>query len=409
MKRTSLALLVFCVCYLNSFAQETQVVDSTATENSSNNILAIATDTIAKDVAHTFQFSKVFETSLTTNDDKVVGGSAASYTLGNTAHSLSANYAISGDKMELDSWMFNAGIVIKGDNNGFLFYKRDTWSNTLTFRLGADRLLKSWSYTNKATQTLDEVVKDELTKTADSTLVLSTNNTESEAFLEPIKDTTAIKPPIKITNHFAALWVNATAHFGYTTFGIDNDAILKDSNQDAYTGVFKPAISASLYFYKYGSKATQFAQFRAGFTWGNTFDSPLYNDMNFQLMQSQQGFDLYNENGHYVQPYSDLKKKITYVDLGLQYTNFCFFDAVLGLTASTNFNFPVNNNITGSYKPNYSALAGVAIKINHLNSWTAATISLTGGVEDTMYSEIAFDGFVAKLGIAVPFSIFKKR
>ncbi len=408
MKRTSLALLVCSVCSLPIFAQETQAVDSTATKTTAPEVFTPTTDTIVKDGTDNFEFSKVFKTALTTNADKIWGGRAASYTLGNVAHNLSANYAIYGEKKSLDAWIFNVGIGVKGGNNGFLFYKRDTWSNTLTFRLGADRLLKSWSYTNKVSQTLDEVVKEELTKTADSTSVLSTNKTKSEAFLEAVEETTVSKPTAKVTNHFAALWLNATAHLGYTTFGIDNDAILKDSNQDKYTGVFKPAISASLNFYKYGSKATQFAQFTAGFTWGNTFDSPVYNDVNFQLVQSQNGYDLYDENNHYIQPYSDLKEKITYVDLGLQYTNFCFFDAVMGLTANTNFNFPVNNNITGSYKPNYSALAGLALKINHLNSWTAATISITGGVENRMYSQIAFDGFVAKLGLAVPIEIFKK-
>ncbi|SFU52841.1 hypothetical protein SAMN05216480_10651 [Pustulibacterium marinum] len=369
---------------------------------------------IFTDASFAAQFPKVFQTSLLNPDATVFGGKAASYAIDKRSHAMSINYNVPSKDSQ---WLFNVGFNLKGTTNGYALYKRDTWYNVLNLSFGADHVLKTWGSkgsgdTEKTVQTQKSrkaIVHQELEKLKNQTYLAQqklTDSTSIDTYTNAVLNSFDSKLPAG--KMYGAMWLNLTANAGLTTFGIAGTANIDETIQDKYKAMFRPSVTASLNYFKRTAKVTKYAKIYGGFTWGNIFDSPIYSDMNMKVVSSTFGYQVLDANNRRITAYEDIKDKITYIDAGISYANFFACKQALGLSLNAAANFPVNNNSAGSYSPNYSVLAGPIIKMTGKNDWTAATLSITGGIEKRLYSQVAFNDAVLKIGLAVPLELFTK-
>lgn len=118
-------------------------------------------------------------------------------------------------------------------------------------------------------------------------------------------------------------------------------------------------------------------------------------------------YTLNNDNNQFVNYYSELKHPVFNMDLGGYVGWLPFFKRTLGFNASLNFNFPIKG-VKVNYKPNYSLLGGLFLRVVSENKWTSATFTINGGFENTYHDINAWDNFVLKASVGVPFTIFEK-
>ncbi|WP_417356928.1 hypothetical protein [Flavobacterium sp.] len=212
---------------------------------------------------------------------------------------------------------------------------------------------------------------------------------------------------------YSVWWVNANANISNNTFKMSNDSIIDSSIQEKYGNLMKLSFEGSLNYNRNGSRLLMFAKAYGKFNRGSFLDAPNLKDTKLTIVQDASNpndvhYNIQDEEGNVIQRYENIRDAKYNVDLGTYLTTFFMFDKTLGLTGKANFNFPSGSNLEMNYKPNYSATVGAAFRVAS-KEWSKATFTINAGFENVLYDVNAFDFFMVKASIGLPFSIFEKK
>ncbi len=208
-------------------------------------------------------------------------------------------------------------------------------------------------------------------------------------------------------------WVSLKSSFTNQSIKLVNESIINDEILKKISNLFKMSLELS---YNY-TKSNYHILFLKAYTKVNRssfIDVQNLKDGGFNvapvidnLTLETTNYTINNDQNEFVNLYSELKHPVLNMDIGGYLGWLPFFKKTLGLNASVNFNFPVEVKEV-EYKPNYSVLAGLFLRVVSESKWTAATFTINGGFENNYHDVNAWDNFVLKAAVGVPFSIFEK-
>ncbi|SFU53143.1 hypothetical protein SAMN05216480_10671 [Pustulibacterium marinum] len=327
--------------------------------------------------------------------------------LKNAISSCNKNYKIDFLDQELDYKTLNIESVKDLKKNALKYFNIIKAHNDSLMKKYTDNILLMYEMLG-----VTEVAKQESLVDKDSITTFYINesvvqNKKNEIFH-------AYDSKLKVFHGYSFKWFNINANFANNSFGISNDSILTDSifkekGLEKITTVFRPAIEGSLNYNHLGIRTLQAAQLYSRFTWGSFLDAPFYDKDNTLYKITTQSLSIVDKDGDELLPYNEITENIQYMDVGGYYTIFYAFERTLGITGRLNLNFPVKNETSMPFKPNYSFYVGPIFRVVGADSWSKATFALNCGFEKQLYDENAWDNFQIKASVGVPFSIFEKK
>lgn len=213
---------------------------------------------------------------------------------------------------------------------------------------------------------------------------------------------------------YSIFWFNINANISNNSFKFSNDSIIDTDIYEKYTSLMKLSVESSINYNMHSANWLQYYKGYIRINRGSFLDAPNLKGMDITLRENNTDseniyYDLVNDTGEVIQQYDNIRDPKYNMDLGGYYTGFFMFKKTLGLTARANFNFPVGKELEMNYKPNYTLLAGLAFRVASAEKWSSATFTINTGFENVLYDVNAFDSFIVKASIGVPFSIFQKK
>lgn len=397
-----------------------------------NGVECIGNDAGGDSVSFSKISKYVFSTIVLGQSDIISNGSAISYSQDNNKGTFSIGGAYSPESW--DKVIFQGSIGVKGKDNSFMYYRKNSWSNDITVNFGiaigfGQPILRYMPPACKTSQSKRaeyyQKKIEQLENSYDRARVRRNDlaNLAVEDFMQQDLDSlaTAWEREFDMTaeninkyHGYLAHWLNINASYTNSSFRIENDSIMDQSIQKKYNAVSKFTIDLNYNFHSKSENLYYILQGGAKFNRLSLLDNPAYRDRKFKLTPSPEGgYNIFYYN-------STLGNNVTvgnYKDIMLPVltTDLTFYAAVLfgekqtyGLNARSGFMVPYGGNKV-DFADNYTLLVGPIIRLNNQKSFNSITITLNAGFENQDYNRNAWDEFILKVSAAIPFNIFEKK
>ncbi|MFD2941379.1 hypothetical protein [Flavobacterium notoginsengisoli] len=206
---------------------------------------------------------------------------------------------------------------------------------------------------------------------------------------------------------YSICWTTLKASFSNSAITINNQDIIDENIQVKIDNLFKFSTELSGN-YSRSMKSFHYFKLYTKFNRGSLLDSQILKTDGFNIFAETStiptSYVIQNDDGETIANYNDLRNPVYNIDFGLYYATLCLAEKNIGFSAQVSFNSPVSvTNI--EYKPTYTLLLGLLVKAKA----DAVIINLSSGFENQYYSTNAWDNFIVKASIGVPFTIFEKK
>ncbi len=378
-------------------------------------------------------YKKVFSTVVLGKTDAVANGSAFSYTQDNNKGTFSVN-GIKTFK-ELPNSLFDGGLSIKSKDNSYAYYKEGKWSSDITLRLGVAIKLGGkkmyWnadnnSEANKARATYFEKEFQKYYQLSDVSRHITLDSTQLVAMkAELVTNPSAIAKKImngysktddatKPYHGYKISWINVNASYTNSPFAIVNDSVMVDVVQKKFSSISKGTVESNYNFHLKGLKNFYILQVYGRLNRVSILDNVDLIDKKVKVSPTPVNGDyslyFYDSDISAVThfgSYSDIHRPVITADYGLYFAYLRPFDQQLGINVKVNFSTPCGDN-DFNFSRNYSLLFGPIIRLAKDKIFSAATFTINVGFENAKYTENAWDKFIAKASVAIPFNVFEK-
>lgn len=206
---------------------------------------------------------------------------------------------------------------------------------------------------------------------------------------------------------YSIYWVTLKASFSNSAITINNQDIIDENLQVKIDNLFKfsTELSGS---YSRSMKCFHYAKLYTKFNRGSLLDSQILKTDGFNVFAETStiptSYVIQNDDGKTIANYNDLRNPVYNIDFGLYYATLCLAEKNIGFSGQVSFNSPVRGTKI-EYKPTYTLLLGLIVKAKA----DAVIVNLSSGFENQYYSTNAWDNFIVKASVGVPFTIFEKK
>jgi hypothetical protein len=208
-------------------------------------------------------------------------------------------------------------------------------------------------------------------------------------------------------------WLGLKTFITNSSIALKNEDIIDETIQKKYKNLFKLSVELS-YNYSHSAFTTLFLKTYGKINRNSFLDVNNLIDSGFNVTpvitnpdNVTDYYSITDDNGQVVNLYTELKHPVYNMDMGGYIGWLPLFKKSLGFNLSTNFNFPIKG-VEVNYKPTYSVMAGLLLRVTSEPKWSIATFTINGGFENSYHDVNAWSNFVLRASVGVPFTIFEK-
>lgn len=210
-----------------------------------------------------------------------------------------------------------------------------------------------------------------------------------------------------ISTGYSISWLTLKSYLTNSTITINNQDIIDGTLQKKIQNLFKFSAELSWNF-NYSKKQFCYLKLYSKFNRGSLLDSQIIKDNGFNVFADTStiptSYTIQDDNNVRIANYNELKHPVYNMDTGLYAAWLFCHKKSIGLSGQASFNFPIKG-VQVEYKPTYTLLAGILLKSKE----DAVIVNLSSGFEKQYHQENAWDNFIVKASVGVPFTIFEKK
>ena len=380
-------------------------------------------------------FKQVFSTVVLGKGDVILNGSAFSYTQDKNAKTFSLNGVVLANNRIL----VDLGASIKSKDGNFTYYKSNAWESDITLKAGLSvqffkgsmfytpsncekALKKEAEFFQKKIDSIDQQIKKKFSPAELSNKIeiveppenITIESVTPEKLASWKREFDVSEENVSKYHGYQIAWANLTGTYTNSSFNIANDSIINEKYQEKYNTISKFTIDGNLNFHRKGQYNFFIVQGYYKVNRMSILDNPAYAGKTIKLSNSVQGqYNLYYYDSKaqatkQIGEYEDIKLPIITNDLGFNFAYLRGLKQRFGANLKLNFNMPADGN-RYKFQDNYTLLFGPIIRLAKDPTFSTATITVHGGVENQLYKENGWDSFLVKISAAIPFNVFSKN
>jgi hypothetical protein len=206
---------------------------------------------------------------------------------------------------------------------------------------------------------------------------------------------------------YSIAWLTLKTYLTNSAITIYNENIIDEAIQKKIDNLFKLSTELSANF-SYSKKSFHYAKLYSRFNRGSLLDSQILKTNGFNVFAetttTPTSYLIQNDGGTTIANYTQLNHPVYNMDIGSYYAFLFGPQKTFGFSAQASFNFPFKGAQV-EYKSNYTLLLGLLVKAKA----DAVIVNLSSGFENQYYTTNAWDNFIVKASVGVPFTIFEKK
>lgn len=206
---------------------------------------------------------------------------------------------------------------------------------------------------------------------------------------------------------YSIFWGTLKGSFTNSSIKVNNDSIIDENLQKKIDNVFKLSTELSANF-SYSKKWFHYLKVYTKFNRGSLLDSKILKENGFNVFTETSTipnyYSIQNDDKVTIANYTQLNHPVYNMDIGSYYAFLIGSQKTFGFSAQASINFPFKGAEI-EYKSNYTLLLGLIVKAKA----DAVIVNVSSGFENQYYTTNAWDNFIVKASIGVPFTIFEKK